>query len=74
MADTSERLAFGIDTAEIMKMAIVHGMQQSANDSDFCRQALRLGHISGSINQQQALGTRIALESGSGRERIIDRT
>ena len=71
-SSTQERLALGIDVSEIMKMRLLAGSQGAADEADFWRSAIRSNFLAGQFTQRDAMGTRIALESGSGRERYVD--
>jgi hypothetical protein len=62
------------DVYKLMTAHLVQGSQESAYGNRMVAEAQRLGHIAGAINQKEALGTRIALESGSGRERTLQNT
>jgi hypothetical protein len=57
---------FDNTTAELMKGHLLQHFQESQSDVSFSRQMARLAFINGTINPQEALGFRVATESGSG--------
>ncbi len=62
---------FDSTSAELFKGHLLSAMQEAQSDVSWSRQAMRLAFISGTINPQEALGYRVATESGSGAARDL---